>query len=1009
MNDSARVDKDVRSAESSELAVLYREYRPFIRRALQRHYVSPQELDDVTHDVFVVLLRKLDEETRPRSIRGWLGQVARRVAANHHRGDRRRTRKDEAVRTLSPPSDTLTAEDAVARQQAHDSLRAFIEGLDDEACAVFVMSEVEGLRGADIAARLGLSLPMTYARIRTVRARFEGRFVRRRHAAWAGLSGSKKTGIAAVFALAFALGRRTKIVVGVAALLGLLWLLRGLGSESGGTPAPPPGTSAAPVPVLGEAERGHEPLASADGDRAREAARARGLADFGGIVVDPRGDAVSGAVVCGDRIRVPGHLLTAPPLCTTSAADGRFAIHGATNEPHTLAVMAEGFSPAYAHSAPRSDVRIVVHPGGTALSGRVVDVYGGPVADAWVAIENVAEETLGAAVRTDDDGRFSMWAVEGPVPLAVGALDYASSFSVVLAPSKEIVVRLSAESVISGIVVDSSGVPAPGIRVAALLLPGPDKTTNRGGTTFSNADGRWELRGLQPHEYVLDASGAQSWGRAGEPIDLGIGDRRSGIEIKMIDGADLVGRIVDAGSGAACPEGFVTTLDKAASITREGRTDAEGWVVVPALSGDARYRIAVSCRGYETKEFDVDVAMGPGSPHEWALTAGRTLAVTMRASSGDALADWRVRILMPKGHRLFDHRSTWQATNREGVAEFTGLPEGTYGVRADGPGGGPMGGHQAVVEAPRTEIEITADPGVAVTGVVVGGDGDPLARAVVTLQRPFPEISKLWGPTDEQLREIFSGGPFRATTNAAGEFRLSSVPPGDYDVHVASEPSTAMLLSKGAVDNPFLLAEEDPLRRVVVAEPTHLELRLESLLTIAGVVSDEQDDRLEGTRVFVMRERDGKIVQARSRPRLTDEEGRYAFDDLHPGTYAVAAYRPGGGVARVSGIEAGEDADLVFPRLGRIAGRVESSDGKAVPGYQLFVRQDGDPDERFVPVGSSDGEFSLGGLSAGRYQVRAQTEREGASVTVELGAGEVRKGITLTLVPRTHLRGRLVD
>ena len=49
-----------------------------------------------------------------------------------------------------------------------------------EACAVFVMSEVEGLPGTEVAARLGLTLPMAYARIRAVRGLFGQRVARER-------------------------------------------------------------------------------------------------------------------------------------------------------------------------------------------------------------------------------------------------------------------------------------------------------------------------------------------------------------------------------------------------------------------------------------------------------------------------------------------------------------------------------------------------------------------------------------------------------------------------------------------------------------------------------------------------------------------------------------------------------------------------------------------------------------------------------------------------------------
>lgn len=1017
MDDTAALTDD--APRHGELAELYREYQGFIRGALRKHYVGPEELDDVTQEVFVVLLRKLDEQTQPQSIRAWLYQIARRVAANHHRADRRRRRKRDSLATQPPMEEGTVVEETVVRAEARAALAEFMQGLDEEACAVFVMSEVEGLRGADIAARLGISLPMTYARIRTVRARFHRKFGTQRHAAWAGLAAVLERTVAAALTVAFAIGTRTRLAIGAAIAIALLIALYGVGGGgSGGSDgAPPSGVGGGPVPAAGDskptaAPRG--PIAASTLEALVGAALDAGTARFGGVVVDPDGKGIAGAVVCGDRVRVPDHMLTTAPRCVKTDAAGRFTVAGMLDEAHTVSAMARGFSPGTFHGRPRSDIRIVLHPGGAELSGVVLDVYGGPIADAWVTLEHVAEETLGATARTNDDGRFSMWVAEGRIQLAAGAEGYAPAYSLVLSPSTDVRLELGAESIISGTVVDARGKAMADVRVSALLVPGPERFANRGANTFSDAQGRWEIRGLQPHEYILDAAGARSWGRAAEPVDLGVGDRRTGIRIEMIDGADLVGRIVDADTGEPCAEGFVTTLDKKQSITREGRTDHEGWVVLPSLSGDARYRITVACRGYESSEVSVDVGTQRGESHEWSLTKGRTLVIAVRTPGGTPLPDWQVRILMPDSHRrVFDHRSTWQPTNAEGRVEFTGLPAGTYEIRADGPGGGPLGAEQAVVEAPRTEVELTARAGVAVTGRVVDQRAQALRGAVVSLQGPKPEFSKIFGPTLEQRQSSFASGPYRAVTSVDGRFRLATVPPGDYEVWVVPEASATSVMVPGVFDNPFEPGPVEPLRTITVDEaPVDVELQVEVSDGIAGVVRDEEEDLIAGARVFAIPEHEGRLVAPRGRPQLSDEEGRYAFEGLLPGDYTVVAYRSGGGVVRRPGVVAGTmDADLVFPRLGTISGRVLDAQGEPVTGYQLYVRRDDEARERFVPVGSAKGAFRASGLAEGTYHIRVHAEEDAAtaSVEVELGAGEDREGVELTLEPRTIVAGRLLD
>ncbi|MFY0533997.1 RNA polymerase sigma factor [Nannocystis pusilla] len=59
-------------------------------------------------------------------------------------------------------------------------LQAFLGELDPDRWAVFVLSEIEGLRGTEIAAELGVNLSTVYARLRVAKAGFERTMARRR-------------------------------------------------------------------------------------------------------------------------------------------------------------------------------------------------------------------------------------------------------------------------------------------------------------------------------------------------------------------------------------------------------------------------------------------------------------------------------------------------------------------------------------------------------------------------------------------------------------------------------------------------------------------------------------------------------------------------------------------------------------------------------------------------------------------------------------------------------------
>jgi RNA polymerase sigma factor (sigma-70 family) len=1002
-------ERGVRPLESEpDLETLYVRYRDFVRGALRKHYVDGRELEDMTQQVFIVLLRRVDEASEKRSIGAWLYQIARRVAANHHRVERRRGRKHEELAAAHEEPSTARAvgdpEEQYARNQAWRFVGEFLESLDDEACAVFVMSEIEGLRGVEIAARLRMTLPMTYARIRSVRARFDRRISRTRTGVLGGLWGTLERPTSSISTFAMGLAARPKLLLGVLflAVVGLL-AARGGGR---GSAAPEPHT---PLLERPDDDRGSWGTGGHDLDASRRKRGALGL--FTGVVVDVDGTPIPGAIVCADRGEDHDHLLNDPPSCVTSDREGRFRIPHTLVRTHTLEAMARGFVPGRFRGQPSDELRLVLHPGGVELSGVVSDVHGGPIEGAWVSVENPSVSALGATATTDESGAFSLWVVEGAHSLAIGAEGYSATFEVALAPAKAVQIELSAESVIAGVVVDATtGAPQEGVRVEALLVPGPDRYANRGRVAFSDAEGRWEIRELQPNEYIIHAAGNRSWGRAHRAVDLGIGDRHDGIHIEMISGAGIVGRIVDANTGEGCADGLVVTLDPAQSVTRGGVTDPDGHVEIEGLAGGAMYEVTVDCRGYAMQRFEVDLRDGPVAAVEWPLDRGAQMEVRVVDGSDTPLPDWTVEVAVPLGAQHPALLPSRETTDAEGLARFSGLPSNTYRVVARGPGHPSIVAEHVEIRSERSELELRASTGVSVSGSVVGADGRPLAAALVALQPLESEPRRPWGEGSMRLELAPDGGIHHAVTDARGRFVHGSVGPGGYGVWVLPADAAVTVQRPRLVPNGFVTRiGGDPLQSVTVGvSELQLELRVGALQSIAGVVRDEDGDLVMDARVFAVREHDGRTLDPRGRPRLTDRHGRYRFDDLPAGTYALTAYRPGGGVARRGEVEAGaHDADLVFAQTGEVSGMVRGPDGAPLRGYTLAV-VGGHVEERLV-AGSADGRYVVGNLEAGRYTLRVRAPNGRGEVEVELAAGEHRAGFDITLEPLASVKGRLVD
>ncbi|MCY1059250.1 sigma-70 family RNA polymerase sigma factor [Nannocystis sp. SCPEA4] len=154
-------------------------HEAYLRGRLRGLGVPEAGLDDAVQDVFEVLVRRIGAYDSRFSLRQWMAGVARKIARRHReRGLRAPEGLDEA-QTASP---ALDPEGWAARQEALADLQAFLGELDRDRWAVFVLAEIEGLRGTEIAAELGVNLSTVYARLRVAKDSFERTMTRRRRA-----------------------------------------------------------------------------------------------------------------------------------------------------------------------------------------------------------------------------------------------------------------------------------------------------------------------------------------------------------------------------------------------------------------------------------------------------------------------------------------------------------------------------------------------------------------------------------------------------------------------------------------------------------------------------------------------------------------------------------------------------------------------------------------------------------------------------------------------------------
>lgn len=160
-------------ARDDRLDELYREYAPFAWRTVRYLGVSPADAEDVVHEVFVIVARRLDDYDPNYSERAWIAGIARRVVLHHHRGAARRSKKHaqiEAPAVVGPALD-----EAVSQREAAALVEVFLAELDVERREVFVLAELEGLPAKQIAQVTDCNVNTVYSRLRSARQAFQRR------------------------------------------------------------------------------------------------------------------------------------------------------------------------------------------------------------------------------------------------------------------------------------------------------------------------------------------------------------------------------------------------------------------------------------------------------------------------------------------------------------------------------------------------------------------------------------------------------------------------------------------------------------------------------------------------------------------------------------------------------------------------------------------------------------------------------------------------------------------
>ena len=168
---SATMPHARREDAAPTMRAIYEEHARFVWLTLQRLGVQVVDLDDVAHDVFVVVHLRLHTFDGGSRITTWLFGICLRVAANYRRRQRRAP-SEAAIRAQASDDATVQpgADEMLARQQDAASAERVLAELSLEKRAVFVMFEIEGVPCQDIAELMGVPIGTIYSRLHAARA-----------------------------------------------------------------------------------------------------------------------------------------------------------------------------------------------------------------------------------------------------------------------------------------------------------------------------------------------------------------------------------------------------------------------------------------------------------------------------------------------------------------------------------------------------------------------------------------------------------------------------------------------------------------------------------------------------------------------------------------------------------------------------------------------------------------------------------------------------------------------